>query len=441
MKKFIAVAFAMLALNIAGGPLFAQGKWGADSAECLLYVSYYRDYMKQKSYEDATRNWRKAYKLCPASASYNLLVDGGTLVKKLINKNKSNSVYRAALVDTLMTLYDQRAEFFPKYIVNSLNNKGADLHNYVKDDSKKLHEGFNGIINTLEEKTRPTIFLYDFHALVELYQVGDATTEEVLNAYSRYMDYLEKVEPKTDTEKDQIASVKSDLASLFAQSKVASCDQLIEIFTPRLEAEPQNVSLASNIVKTMNMTDDCVGNTLYLNAVTVMHENQPSSASAYALYKLNANQDNVDLAIKYLEEAINFEDSDEAQDAEYKYQLAQYCFKNGMNAKAYECTIDVAKSSPELAGKAYFLAGTIWGQVRCGGNEITSRANYWVAVDFFAKAKAADESLAEEANRYISRFSAFYPSAADAFMYGIEKGQSYTASCGGMTATTTAKLQ
>ena len=79
--------------------------------------------MKQKSYEDATRNWRKAYNLCPASASYNLLVDGGTLVKKLINKNKSNSVYRAALVDTLMTLYDQRAEFFPKYIVNSLTRE------------------------------------------------------------------------------------------------------------------------------------------------------------------------------------------------------------------------------------------------------------------------------------------------------------------------------
>lgn len=441
MKRFVTVVFAMLVMNIIGGNLFAQGKWGADSAECILHVSYYRDYLKQKSYEDATRNWRKAYALCPASASYNLLVDGGTLVKKLIGKNRNNSVYREALVDTLMTLYDLRAENFPKYIVSSLNNKGADLHNYVKDDSKMLHEGFSGIINTLGEKTRPTIFLYDFHALLELYQVGDASTEELLNAYSQYSEYLEKVEVKTETEKEQLSSVKEDLASLFAQSNVASCENLIEIFTPRLEAEPNNVTLATNIVKTMNMTEDCAGNTLYLNAVTVMHENQPSSTSAYALYKLNANQDKVDLAISYLEEAIAHEDSDAKQDAEYKFQLATYCFKNNKIAKAYETALEVAKESSELAGKAYFLCGNIWGQIRCGGNEITSRANYWVAVDFFAKARAADETLAEEATRYISRFSAYFPASADAFMYDLVKGQAYTASCGGITASTTVKLQ
>ena len=440
MKKLFAILLTTVTL-FAGSNVFAQGKWGADSAECVLHISYYRDYLKQKSYDDAMRNWRVAYKLCPVTSSYNLLVDGGTLVKDLIRKNGRNAEYKKALIDTLMNLYDQRAEFYPKYIVTSLNNKGSDLHNLVKNDAQKLHEGFSGIVNALEEKTKPTIYLYDYQALTDLLQTGDAEAETLISAYQRYGELLDKIQPKTEAEKEQIASVKNDLSSLFAQSNVATCDNLIEIFTPRFEAEPENATLASNIVRTMNIAEDCAGNDLYLKAVTVMHNSEPSSTSAYALYKLNANQDNVDEAVKYLQEAIDFEDSDLKQDAEYTYQLATYLFKNGRNAQAYETALRAAKMDDEFEGKSYFLAGMIWGGTRCGGNEITSRANCWVACDYFAKAKAADPSLTEEANSYIGKYSAYFPETADAFMYNLNKGQSFTASCGGMTAVTTVRTR
>lgn len=440
MKKLLTFVLTAVTL-LAGSNVFAQGKWGADSAECILYVSYYRDYFHQKSYDDAMRNWRQAYKLCPASASYNLLVDGGTLVKNVIKKNARNAEYKKALIDTLMTIYDQRAEFFPKQLVTSLNNKGADLHNLVKNDSKYLHDGFAGIIDALQEKVRPTILLYDYQALVDLYQAGNAEASQLIEAYQKYGDILSKVAIKTSADSSMVSDVKNGLGSLFASSQVATCENLVEIFTPRLEADPDNVDLATSIVRTMNLADDCAGEDLYLKAVTVMHANNPSSASAYALYKLNANSNDVAAAIRYLEEALAYTDLDAATRAEYTYQLAAYCFKSGRNAQAFEAAKKVPELDPSLAGKAYFLIGTIWGQARCGGNEVTGRANYWVAVDYFAKARAADESLAEEAQRYISRFSAFYPSVGDAFMYGYQKGQGFTASCGGMTASTTVKTQ
>ena len=59
----------------------------------------------------------------------------------------------------------------------------------------------------------------------------------------------------------------------------------------------------------------------------------------------------------------------------------------------------------------------------------------------YNKAKAADPSLAEEANRFIGRYSAYFPDTADAFMYNLQKGQSFTAVCGGMTASTTVKTK
>ena len=87
------------------------------------------------------------------------------------------------------------------------------------------------------------------------------------------------------------------------------------------------------------------------------------------------------------------------------------------------------------------LMGSIWGSTVCSGNEIERRAPYWVAVDYMVKAKNADETLAEDANNYIRQYSAYFPQTAEAFMYDVIDGQSYTVSCGGMRATTTVRTQ
>ena len=51
------------------------------------------------------------------------------------------------------------------------------------------------------------------------------------------------------------------------------------------------------------------------------------------------------------------------------------------------------------------------------------------------------EKLEKEANKYISSYAVYYPQTADAFMYDVTDGQSYTVSCGGMRATTTVRTQ
>ena len=110
MKKVTLAIFAFAALVMSSTRVFAQGKWGTDSAQCITYMSYYKEYYKQKAYDDAIPNWRKAYKYCPASSSQNMLIDGAVLVRRLISKNANNAEYRDALVDTLLTLHDTRAK-------------------------------------------------------------------------------------------------------------------------------------------------------------------------------------------------------------------------------------------------------------------------------------------------------------------------------------------
>ena len=179
---------------------------------------------------------------------------------------------------------------------------------------------------------------------------------------------------------------------------------------------------------------------LFLNALTSLHQIQPSYTSSYFLFKLNASKDNTDEAIKFLEEAIASEESDDVKDAEHYMELAAYNFKNGNHAKAVAAAkAAIEKDAASQGGKANLLMANVWAGLKCTANDMDNRAKYWVAVDFLTKAKAADETLAEEANKLISQYRQYFPKTEDAFMYDLTDGKAYSISCGGMNATTTVR--
>ena len=441
MKKII-VLFAVAAMAMmSGSKVSAQGKYGPDSAECIKYLSYYTEYYKQKNYDNALPNWRKAYHYCPPSSRYSLLSDGSTLLRNLIQKNRNNPVYKAKLVDSLMTIYDQRVQYFPKYAVSSLNNKALDMSNYMKDEPMKLLEGLTEIVNQTKEQTRTNVFVFQLNTAIDLYKIGMVDPETVIDIYDKGIVYLGQVKPKNEVEQRSIAKTIEDFETLFIQSQVASCENLLALFTPRVEADPQNLDLAKNVVKIMSITEGCTDNDLYLTAVNTMYTMEPSANSAYYLYRLYSGRNDYENAVKYLEEAIASTDTDDVTDGNYYYELAVYSLKCRNTAKAYASAQKAMELNPELAGKSYMIMGNIWGATVCNGNDIERRAPYWVAVDFMVKAKNADESLAEDANNYIRQYSAYFPQTAEAFMYDVINGQSYTVSCGGMRATTTVRTQ
>lgn len=440
MKKFTFIIASAFMMIFGGNVMSAQGKYGADSAECIKYLSYYKEYYKSKNFDSALPNWRKAYSLCPPTANQTMLIDGTSLVRNLIKKTK-DATYRAALVDTLMTIHKTRAEYYPKYSVTALNNMGFDMANYYKNDPAKLHEGLTEIISKNKEKSKPTILLFDLNASIQLYQDEKIDADALIGIYQNDMAFLDQIVPADENAKADIEKIRGDMESLFISSKVASCEKILEVYTPRYEAAPEDLALVSNIVKMMSSADDCTDNDLYLNAATSLHKLQPSSQSAYFLYKLNAARGNFDEAVKYISEALTYPEISVETAADYNYEAATFCVKNGKNAKALE----FANKSMELAdsykGKAYFLIGTIWGATTCGGDEITRRAPYWVAYDYMAKAKEADPSLAEDCNRMMSQYRVYFPQTAEAFMYDLTDGKPYKVSCNGMTANTTVRTQ
>ena len=286
MKKIVLlISVAAIAL-FSSSTVSAQGKYGPDSTECIKYLSYYTEYYKQKNYDSALPNWRKAYKYCPPTARYSLLSDGTTLIRNLIQKNANNPVYKKELVDSLMTIYDQRVQYWPKYAVSSLNNKALDMYNYVKDEPQKLYEVLTNVVETAKEKTRPNIFLFQLNTAVDLYKNGQLDPESVINVYEKGIEYLGKMTAKNDVEQRSIDKTVEDVESLFITSQVASCDNLLALFGPRVEAAPDDLALAKNVVRMMGMTEGCTDNELFLKAVTTTYNQEPSHTSAYYLYKL-----------------------------------------------------------------------------------------------------------------------------------------------------------
>jgi tetratricopeptide (TPR) repeat protein len=441
MKKIIVLISVAVAALFAASSLSAQGKYGPDSTECIKYLSYYTEYYKQKNYDSALPNWRNAYKYCPPTSRYSLLSDGTTLLRRLITQNAKNPIYKDQLVDSLMTLYKQRVEFWPKYATASLNNQALDMYNYMKDEPKKLYEGLTEVVTINKTNTKPNIFLFQLSTACDLYKDGLLDPEQVINTYENAVAVLSSITPKNEVEGRMITKTIEDIESLFIASQVASCENLIALFEPRFAAAPEDLNLAKNIVKMMTVTEGCTDNELFLNAVTIMYNMEPSHTSAYYLYKLYAGRNDVDNASKYMREAITFEESDTDTDAGYFYELATFLVKNGKTADAYKATTAAVELSDIYDAKCYYLMGTIWGSTVCGGDEISKRAPYWVAVDYMQKAKNADPALAEDADRMIAQYRAYFPQTAEAFMYNITDGDPYTVSCNGMRASTTVRTQ
>lgn len=444
MKKILFVLLTAV-MMFGGLEVSAQGKYGADSANCIKYLSYYKEYYKAKNYEDAVPNWRKAFKTCPNTANQTMIIDGTALMRYLINKNRNNDVVKAGLVDTLMQLHTIRATCFPKYAVTAYNNKGLDMINYIQDDPKALYSGCKEIIDFNGDQTKAQIFLFSLNSGVELYQRGLLLAEDILDDYETASKYLDQIiaSAANTADKANAEKIKNDIDNIFGSANVASCDKLVELYTPKYEADPENIELLGKIVKMMSKAEDCTDNDLFFNAVTTMYKADPSYNSAYFVYRLNSSRGNVDDAIRYLEEAIAFDESDAAQDAQYYYELAVFASKSGnkYSAKAVDSALKAAALDGSYAGKSYMLCGTIWGSQSCGTDYISKRAPYWVAVDFLTKAAAADESLAESANALIRQYRTYFPEAAEAFMYDVTNGQSYTVSCNGLKATTTVRTQ
>ena len=434
MKK---IAILLLTLVLAV-PSFAQGRFGKDSAECVKYLSYYSELVKQNNLAEAAPFWRQAFSLCPATASQNMLIHGQRILRYEIGQARKDPARYRELVDTLLMLNDIRAQVYPKNATKSLDNKAIDVVNYFGSDYETQYKLLTEILDQIKSEASPVVYVNQMKSAVEMYKNEKIGPEDVMNNYTKVAGLLDdKIDASNDP---QYRGAKQDVESLLIDSGVASCDNLVALYTPRFQATPNDEALLNNMVKMLSKSE-CMNTDLFLQSIIALNEINPTSSSVYGLYKLYSSRDENTKAAEALERAITLLNPDDVNTkADYTFELATYYFKKcGRAASAVAKAKEAAELNDAYKGKAYLLIGTIWGAQKCGGNEVESRAHFWVAVDYLQRAAATDPNVADEANSLAAQYRRYFPKTEDAFFLDINDGEGYTVSCGGMTERTTVR--
>ena len=137
-------------------------------------------------------------KLCPPTASQNMLINGQTIIRYEINKNRKDPVRYRELVDTLLLLSDVRAQNYPKYAVKSLDNKAIDVVNYLGADYETQYKILTEVLDQIKGEAGPAAFVTQMKSAVEMYRNEKMDAEGVMN---KVQDFLKKAfGPKDDTE-------------------------------------------------------------------------------------------------------------------------------------------------------------------------------------------------------------------------------------------------
>lgn len=397
---------------------------------CKVFLSTYTEFYNQKNYKDAYSSWKWCFDNCE-NISKNLYIQGPAIMENVIATREGAS--REAAIDTLLMIYDKRIQLYGqegKY----LGVKAVNLYKYRPNNQA---EAFDMLAKAFELTGNATDYnVLKLYMVVALnrYNNGDITKEQMVNIYSSISDVLADQIAKEvkEDKKAKITNTAEQVEELFVNSSAADCKSIIEVFAPKFEADTANIELAKKIISLLRKgnSDECKLSDLYMRAAVAVYQNEKSSSAAHAIGQAYFKRDEADKAEQYYNEAISLEE-DNAKKADMYYELGLLYFTN-MNsyAKARQAARN-AIASDGTCGKAYMLIGRVYaaGGKDCGETQFEKKSLYWLLVDYFQKAKAADPELAEEANQLIGRYSAHFPSEQDAFWIDMKAGQTITIGC------------
>ena len=424
MKKFIILVVAILAVFSVS----AQGKYGADEQKCKENLSMFREYYKQKNYDDAYNPWRWAYVNCPESSG-NIFKNAPKILKAKMKADKAN---KSAYVDTLMMVFDDRIKYFGKegYV---LGIKGYELILLDKSRSEEALGYLKKSIDLDGNKASVQAVYGLMLAIVNLEKLGVKTKSDVIEAYavvSEIIDYNIKNESKSTKYYIQYSEKVENKFTPYA-----NCEDLIALFSLKFDPTTKDVNLLKRITKVLE-NKDCTNSDLFFSASSRLYELEPSAKAADQMSKMSIAKGKSSDAISYAKEAIELEE-DANTKAKYYLGLADAYRSGG----SYSSARGAVYSALELRngwGEAYMNLGNnyVAGAKNCG-NDFDKSTVYWVAVDAFKKART-DEETSDRASKSINTYSKYFPTKENCFFNGVEAGKSHTVACW-INKTTTAR--
>jgi tetratricopeptide (TPR) repeat protein len=421
-------------------PIFSQcvgsAKFGSDSVTCVTNLSLYREFYKQKNYKDAYTPWRWIIENCPC-AKLSPYVDGIKIMDNRIQSIKDPRV-RELAIDSLLAIYDLRIKNFPvspttkkNQVGEILTRKGMDYFNYRPNDAGKAYEILQQAIKVDSTHVMVEGIVTIMQVGIKMVKDGKAEKTLVIDTYDQLSDLIENninFYAQDSAAQSVYIQARGNLEFLF--EPFATCEDLVSIYTPKFEQNPNDASLLKKITKILDKKK-CTDSQLFYAATEKLHKLEPSATSAYLMARKYLKEEKYEVAAQYLKEAINLFGPEDIDKKAKAYLLLGNVYlgeKNYTQAKQYALKVLDLKPSD---GNAYILIGDAYaaGANACGDNDLTKRAPFWAAVDKYQTAKRIDPSVTPTADKRISTYAASFPSMETIFFYGLKQGEGYRVEC------------
>lgn len=427
MNKLKVFAFALLL--VAGlGSLRAQ-KWGStpeDSVQCIMNTSLYGESYKMKDYIGAYEPWHQVVQSCPKS-SKNLYIRGVTILKAKINAATS-AEERESYIQELIDLYDIRVANGFGDAGEMMGRKAMDVEGIVGVDHVDRYYPIYAEAMRVGGDNIDAVYAYKFFEATINYVVrGFAEPTLVIDNYDLASDVLDKEYREALSDTAKAADIAKYIANVEAAfSPYASCDQLVSIYTKKFEANPDDLDLLKKITNIMKKKG-CTDQELFFKATEKLHALEPSPSSAFLMGQMCYNTKKYSKAVDYLNEALK--GLDDSRDI-YRCYLAlglSYTeldsYSSARNAYNKAAEVDPTKGEPYIMIAALYASSA-----RSIPDDMGGASAFWAAVDAANRAKAVDpsESTAEQANKLIRTYSAYFPKQDKAFFLDLVDGQGYT---------------
>lgn len=428
--KIKTLVAAVLLLSGGATSVFAQNDCNANSS-----ISH--EAVNAKNYKDAYAPCMAVLKECP-TLRYYTFKDAIEILQNFLQTNKDrNSADYKKYFDELMEVHDLKIKYLPEFATKyksgipseatALGKKAIDYLMYAP--SLNLDQAYNWLkesVTTGKGEVDGAVLHYFLDVSMQKVKADSNHTDQFFQDYLDASKYIEEAianETKPNKKKN-LEAIKENLVAMFVNSGVADCESLQNIYGPKVEANQSDSTFLKKTIAILKMMK-CNESEVYFKASDYLYRIDPSADAAVGVAYMYYKKGDYDNAVKYFDEALGME-TDNAKKAEMSYATAAALFsaKKLSQARSY---CQKALSFKEDYGQAYIMLAHIYASNPKWSDEpALNKCTYFLVIDKLQKAKSIDPSVAEEANKLISTYSAYTPQAKDLFMLGYKAGDRVT---------------
>lgn len=408
--------------------------WGCDDdvmQATLESVSLYQEDVKQwkaskdsRYLEEAYPYWKTIVSNCPRQ-SKNLYINGANILKTKISKAQT-AAERDTLIAELMHMYDIRIANYGE-AAKFTATKAMELENLKKDDGlKDYYALYSEAVNMGDELEAGYLVKY-MEATINYVRAGFSEPTLVVDNYDIASDKLEAELQKNAADSVKAATIRGYIAGVEAAfSPYASCEQLVDIYGKKFDADPENVDLLKKITGIMKRKR-CTDQPLFFQATENLYRLEPSASTAMLMGQMCLSKKQYSKAVEYLSDAVK---GVSAKDKYIAYLYLGHAYNGMKSYSAARSAYNNAAEADMTKGEPYRMIAMLYASSTGSASEdnVGGRSAYWAAVDKLQRSKSVDPSPenVEACNSLIGRYSAHFPKQEDAFMAGLVNGQRFT---------------